>query len=387
MSRSLLALLAVAAALLPPAPAAAHKPSDSYLRVLVGPATGDPGVALALRWDLALRDLEFLVGLDADGNSEITWGEVDAKRDAIAAAALSKLELEADGRPVSLALDDLLVDEHSDGVYAVLRLRGDAEEPPGEVRVTYRLLFDADPTHRGLVFLDTGGEPGLPEILGPERDSVTLDAAGGTRSTLASLGHYVREGVRHIWLGLDHFLFLITLLLPAVLTRREGRWEAAASLRAAAGRVLRIVTAFTIAHSVTLWLATSGLVSPPLRLVEASIAASIVVCAVHNLLPRVPVTGTAIAFAFGLLHGFGFAAVLADAGLNGGSLGVALLGFNVGVELGQLAIVAVFFPVAWQLRGGAFYRWGILRGGSVAVAALAGIWLLERAAGLEILGL
>ena len=380
-------------AALPAAPAAAHKPSDSYLRVLAGPAARralGPETPLALRWDLSLKDLHFLVGLDANGDDAITWGELKGRRDAVAAAALSRLSVEADGVAAEPRLVDLLVDEHSDGAYAVLLLAVEVPGVPGvpeEVRVRYRLLFDSDPTHRGLVSLDSGGGPGPPEILGPERDeAVFAVGAPGSGGGAAGFAGYVREGAEHIWAGLDHALFLLTLLLPAVLLRREGQWAPAGSFRAAAGRVLAVVTAFTVAHTVTLWVATAGLVEPPSRLVEASIAASIVVCAAHNLLPRVPVTGVGIAFAFGLLHGFGFAGVLADLGLGGAALGVALLGFNLGVELGQLAVVAAFLPVAWLLRETAFYRRVVLQGGSVAVGLIAALWLAERALGWEVVG-
>ncbi|BAM03924.1 HupE/UreJ family protein [Phycisphaera mikurensis] len=386
-------LFAALLAALGATPAAAHKPSDSYLRVLVGPAAraGDAVAApsdtpVRLRWDVSLKDLDFLVGLDADGDSALTWGELKAKRSEIAAATLSRLGLEADGVPLTLRLDDLLVTDHSDGAYAVLAVGTDAEAEPATLAVRYRLLFDADPTHRGLVFVDAGEGPSAPAVLGPDADATRLDlAAGGGRSAASFLG-FVREGVYHIWIGLDHVLFLITLMLPAVLLRSGGRWTPAPAFAPAAGGILALVTSFTVAHSVTLWLATTGWVEPPSRLVESVIAASIIVSAVHNLAPRLPLTGVGIAFAFGLLHGFGFASVLRDLGLGGTGLGVALLGFNVGVELGQLAIVAAFFPVAWLLRATAFYRVVALRVGSALVALLAAAWLAERALGLEIVG-
>ncbi|MEY3251178.1 MAG: hypothetical protein RL227_151, partial [Pseudomonadota bacterium] len=191
----------------------------------------------------------------------------------------------------------------------------------------------------------------------------------------------------HIWIGFDHVLFLLALLLPAVGRWHQRRWQPVPRLRDAVVDVLGVVTAFTVAHSITLSLAALGLVSLPSRLVESVIAASVVLAALNNLRqPRVPPRARVrigIAFGFGLLHGFGFASVLADLGLPSGALVLALLGFNVGVELGQIAIVAVFLPLAYALRQTGFYRTGVLRIGSLLIAALAGLWLVERALGLE----
>ncbi len=365
-------------------PAAAHKPSDSYLRIQGG------GKRLTAEWDVALKDLELLVGLDRDGDSRITWGEVKAQREAIAAATLSRLALHADGEPVTLTATDLLIDEHSDGAYAVLVLDSDAPGDAATLDVRYALLFDADPTHRGLV-LYQNGDASSTHVLSPERTEVEIRSTGV--GFFAMLVDYVREGVWHIWIGFDHILFLVCLLLPAVLKRSKPaesqppRWEPVERFGAAAKAVLKVVTMFTLAHSVTLWLAVQGWVELPGRWVESVIALSIVVTAVNNLVPRLPLSAAAVAFGFGLIHGFGFASVLEDLGLQEGTLGVALFGFNVGVELGQLAIVAVFLPIAWALRATRFYRVAVLRGGSVLIALLALVWFVERAFNTTILGI
>jgi hypothetical protein len=188
--------------------------------------------------------------------------------------------------------------------------------------------------------------------------------------------------VLHIWMGFDHLLFLLSLLLPAVLVRSRvpgATWTGAPTFRHAFWDVFRVVTAFTVAHSITLSLAALGVVSLPSRLVESAIAASVVLAALNNVRPVVFGGRWIIAFAFGLIHGFGFASVLADLGLPRDSLLLALVAFNVGVELGQLAIVAVFLPIAYALRDTWLYRRVILAGGSLLVAVLAALWLAERA--------
>ena len=196
---------------------------------------------------------------------------------------------------------------------------------------------------------------------------------------------YVRHGVWHIWIGFDHILFLVSLLLPAVLVRHAGCWKERETLKASVLDVVRIVTAFTLAHSLTLTLAALGALSLPSRLVESAIAASVVLAALNNLWPLVHRWRAAVAFAFGLIHGFGFASVLADLGLPQDALVVSLVGFNVGVELGQLAIVAAFLPLAHALRRGLFYRRVVLGGGSALIALLAMVWLAERAFDLKLL--
>ena len=120
--------------------------------------------------------------------------------------------------------------------------------------------------------------------------------------------------------------------------------------------------------------------------VEATIALSIIITAINNLFPLLRLKGWVIAFTFGLVHGFGFANVLMDLGLSSTALAVSLLGFNVGVELGQMAIVLVFLPVAYLLRDTTFYRRAVLQFGSIIIALIAGIWMYERLFNVEIIG-
>jgi hypothetical protein len=144
-----------------------------------------------------------------------------------------------------------------------------------------------------------------------------------------------------------------------------------------AGRT--IVTAFTVAHSITLTLAVLGIVSLPSRLVESAIALSVVLAALNNLRPVLRRARVAAAFAFGLVHGFGFAGALFELGLPDDALALSLASFNAGVELGQLAIVGMFLPLAFALRATVAYRRVVLRGGSVAIALVAAVWFVERA--------
>jgi len=350
--------------------AQAHKPSDSYLALSV------EGAAVRGQWDIALRDLDFAIGLDADGDGRITWGELRARHAGIEAYALARLAVRADGRECRLAPKAHLVDEHSDGAYAVLRFDADCgPRAPAAIDIAYSLFFDLDPTHRGLLRFERGGATQT-GVLSPERPQLTFKM--GEVSPLSQFLDYLREGIWHIWIGFDHVLFILSLLLPSVFVFKDRQWKPAMRFRDTFWDVVKVVTSFTIAHSITLSLAALAVVALPSRLVESMIALSVVLAALNNLEPVVTARRWAVAFAFGLIHGFGFASVLADLGLPRDALLLALVGFNVGVEAGQLAIVCAFLPVAYALRGTWFYRRMVFAGGSAAIALVAALWLAER---------
>lgn len=355
----------------------AHKASDSYLVV------DAQGAELKVQWDIALRDIDFALGLDRDGNAEITWGELRARQSDISAWALSRLELSRGGA-CPLSLSGLQVDTHTDGGYAVLHMTGTCPSAAGNLGLQYRLLFDLDNLHRGLLNLSLDGVKQT-AVLSPASGLVQFSAAEVSR--WRQFGDYVVEGVWHIWIGFDHILFLLSLLLPAVLVVQMKRWRGVSSLGEATREVLWVVTSFTVAHSITLSLAAMGLVSLPSRLVESAIALSVVLAAANNLWPVVEHRRWLVAFGFGLIHGFGFASVLAELGLPTDALVLSLLGFNVGVELGQMAIVAVFLPVAYTLRNTRFYLRGVFTVGSWLTLLVALVWLVERAFDLKLLGL
>ena len=354
----------------------AHKPSDSYLTLSVTDATASG------RWDIALRDLDLALGLDGDGDGQVTWGELRTRHEEIAAYAGARLAVTADGEPCTLEIGAQQVDTHTDGAYTVLPLRVACPRPPAVLALQYTLFADLDPQHRGLLQLATPGGTRA-AILGPQASLQRFELGRG--GAWAQFVAYLRDGVWHIWIGFDHILFLLALLLPAVGVWAARRWQPVERFAPAFWDVLRIVTSFTVAHSITLSLATLRFVSLPSRLVESAIAASVVLAALNNVWPLFLGRRWVMAFAFGLVHGFGFASVLADLGLPQGTLALALVGFNVGVELGQLAIVAVFLPLAYAARRSWFYRRAVMLGGSVLVAALAAVWLVERALDLDLL--
>ena len=360
--------------------AMAHKASDSYLVLNVN------GQQLSGQWDIALRDIDFAIGLDANSDGDITWGEVRARHTDISAWALGRLTLQRGG-DCTLQVAEHLVDSHTDGTYAVLRITGTCPSGTQAVTVNYRLLFEIDQLHRGLLRLDLDGVTHS-AVLAPNTGVLTIKA--GETSRLAQFGQYLVEGIWHIWIGFDHILFLLALLLPAVLVHAvtmggTRRWTGVASFRVAFTEVLWVVTAFTVAHSITLTLAALQIIELPSRLVESAIAASVVLAAANNLWPMVEKRRWLVAFSFGLIHGFGFASVLTELGLPKDALVLSLLGFNLGVEIGQLAIVAVFLPVAYLMRNSVLYRKGLFMGGSFLTMLVALVWLAERAFNLKLI--
>jgi hypothetical protein len=437
MNRPRLIALAFASLLATPF-AQAHKASDAYLTLHVD------GAVVDARIDVALRDLDRDLDLDTDADDRLSWKEVRTRWADIAALARTDIHLSADGArctpdaasaPVTDANAPALT-EHSDGRYAVLRLQWHCEAPVRQLSIAYELFAKTDPTHRGIARVsqaDANADAPAPRLavlspgsgwhrfkLSPSavpvvaasaatadrvetpaplplpaaaRRAAEVDATPDADTPPSSFLGFVREGIHHILVGYDHILFLLSLLLPAVWIRgastdpRTGvtraRWMPSNDLRLALANVLKVVTAFTVAHSITLALSVFDVVDPPSRWVESVIAASVVLAALNNLWPVISEARWKLTFVFGLVHGFGFASALKDAGLAKGALAGPLVGFNLGVEIGQLCIVAIVLPLAWALRGTRTYR-GTFAAGSLAIAAVAGLWLVQRAFDLSL---
>lgn len=353
--------------------ARAHKQSDSYLSI-TQPADGP---ALSVQWDIALRDLEHAIGLDTNADAAITWGELKQRQAAIAGYAQAHLQIENDvARNCPLQFEQMLVDEHVDGKYAVLRFNAVCEERAAKIDVRYSLLFDIDPNHHGLLNLSSDGNSRA-AVFSATTDRQQFDL-GSTQRT-AQFAAFTKQGIGHIWEGYDHVLFLLALLLPAVVLYRDRRWEPRESLRDSMIDVVKVVTAFTLAHSITLTLGALGWIYAPTRLVESAIALTVLFGALNILLPIVRERRWLLAFVFGLIHGLAFASVLVDLGLQGGNLLLALLGFNIGVEIGQLAIVIVVVPLMYAARRTATFRRGLLPLGSLIVGCVAAYWFVSRA--------
>jgi hypothetical protein len=349
--------------------ARAHQTSDAYLSIALtnGYGTG--------RWAIALTDLSHVLTLDSDNDGELTDEEFEKSKPRVQEYAFERLKFSSEGKTVEFRPGAVEIQQNDSAIYLMLNFSIQLPENAPDLRIDYTLFSDTDPQHRGLFRLDlpTRSET---TVFGPAQPSQRFflnSEASDHRFTT-----FLREGVWHIWTGFDHILFLLALLLPSVLRREGDGWQITSNLRSALLNIIKIVTAFTIAHSITLALATLGLVTLPSRLVESIIAASVLLAALNNIHAIFPERTWMIAFAFGLIHGFGFATALAELHLPSSILGIALFAFNLGVELGQLAIVLVFVPIAFALRRTHFYQHVTLRYASVLIAFVSTAWLFER---------
>ena len=358
--------------------AMAHKASDSYLQIHAQPGE------LSVRWDIALRDLDIALDLDADADGKLTWAEVKAAWPRIERYASARLAIEG----CTLRSTGRGLERRNDGAYAVLHLASNCSLAATPA-ISYTLFADVDPTHRGIAKIERPGQPIMLLVLDPTAGAAQV-ATKGEGAAVAGNGpprfEFLGEGIRHIIGGYDHVLFLLCLLLPAVIRRDgQGGWRPVDKLSQAIWPVFGIVTAFTVAHSITLGLAAMKLVSLPSSFIEPAIAVTIALAAVDNIWPFFPVRRIVVTFFFGLIHGFGFASVLAELKLPTADFVWALLQFNIGLELGQLMIVVAATAVLFALRDWRRYRLVVVRGGSLVAMSIAGLWFVERTANLAIL--
>lgn len=365
--------LALIALLAPPA--AAHQSSDAYLRASI-----DAQGRVALQVDVALRDLDVLLDLDANSDGQLSWGEVRGREREIADHIAAHIRLD-EGRCKLKEQPGLALDRKADGVYAALRYTSDCSAS-ARPSLAYGLMREADPTHRGLLaVLDAQSRPGgtlrsLPP--GGEPVRLVFDGVAPSDATTeaepAHSGGFLSDGLHHILIGPDHVLFIVCLLLPLVLgNTKRSVWP-----------IVALVTAFTVGHSITLGLASLRIVSLSPSIIEPLIALTIALTALDNMRPFFRGPRAAAAFFFGLIHGFGFAGPLIELDLAPGAMAWALLQFNLGVEAGQLVVVALAMLLLWPLRGRPIAR-QLLIAGSAAAGLVALLWFAERVMGFKML--
>ena len=357
-------------------PGWAHLASDSYLQIEIGEDGGVRG-----QWDIALRDLDAAVGLDANEDGTITWGELRAKAREIEAYAFGRLALSRGGSACAHKATNLLVDHHAGYAYAVLPF---TTQCPANGRLTlrYGLLFDLDPSHRGLLTVVNGGQFST-GVLTPDHAEMTLERSPEQLGD--QVARFLAFGFEHILLGYDHLLFIAVLLVTAALRRADGsRWTAIDGLGRVLIETIKTLTAFTLAHALVLTPAVLGMVNVPARLVEPAVALTIMLAAIDNIHPILPRLRWQVAFLFGLIHGLSFASVLGPMRLPPLGFALALGSFNIGVEAGQIALALLLVPIAFVLRHESVYCRLIAPGVSTCALFLAGVWFLDRAFALNL---
>jgi hypothetical protein len=385
-------LLAIGAAvfLALPLTTFAHR-LDEYLQAtLLSVQAGRVDGSMRLQPGVAVSPV-VIASIDTNGDGTLS----DAEQRAYAEHILSNVALSVDGQRLRLNLVSVTfpeIDAMRQGI--------------GEIQVEFSADVSAGGANRRLVFENHNRDSMavyLVNSLVPEDKNIQITAqtrnenqsfyqmdfvqsSGGTghvgRPSLSGLAGAFGLGVRHIAEGTDHLLFLLALLLPAPLLACGGRWSGRATVRGTLMQIFRIVTAFTIGHSLTLGLAAFGLVRLPSRPVEVLIAVSIFISAVHAIRPLFPGREALIAAFFGLIHGLAFATVISDLGFNGWYRLVSILGFNIGIEAMQLAVVAAILPSLLLLSRTRAYS--LLRVGAALFAGLASAgWTIERITGMQ----
>ena len=341
-------------------PTAAHQTNTSYANLSVDDRT----ITLVLAMDDG--DLLLLFGetMDANGDGELWADEMVAEAEASQAWLAQRVRLLADGAPVAPSLGHPRVEADGDGnlfLKVALQVVLEAEPVSAQVDLSQLLQPPLLSVHRNLLKVVIPGQPEALVVLSAEQPRHEVRLREEATGFWTQAGRFVWLGVEHIWIGYDHILFLLALI---VVGQRLGP-------------LVKIVTAFTIAHSITLVLATLGWVILPSRLVEAGIALSIVYVAADNFWLGDGRYRWLLTFCFGFVHGFGFANVLRELGLPSEGLLASLLAFNVGVEAGQITIVAVLFPFILWLSRQSFHRRAVqLISAAILLFGLG--WLVER---------
>ncbi len=366
--RAALFLLAACMSMLAGQVAEAHASGASYLRIV----SGGRNAGISATWDIAAADLQLPLELDANGDGILTAAEISARRAVIAQFATSRLDLRRGGDRCRLAISELTSRQRQSQLYLSLQINGTCARG-GPLDVATDLFFGSR-TYSTLLDVQTPNGR-FPAVLSMGSASWIEPAAP---SMLDTLLRFLREGVWHVLVGYDHIAFLLLLLLPSVLRGTEAGWTSAQSGREVIRDLLKIVTAFTIAHSITLGLASTGVVRIPVQPIEVAIAGSIVVAGLLNLFPAASGWRLRLAFGFGFVHGFGFANALREIAADGSRLAPMLAGFNLGVELAQIMIVAVTLPILWLLSRRARYSQRFMPALSLATALTGAIWFVGR---------
>jgi HupE / UreJ protein len=386
-TRYLRALSAAVVALALCAPVYAHKASDAYL-LLDNTSSAE---AVTFELSLALRDLDAAIDtLDGDNNRELEWAEIRQNLPAIQNWVAQGVQLTCASKALGLPWTFEALEQRSDGVY--VRLVAAAVCSQGVLTVNYRLMQNIDATHRLIVAGLLRGKPVAAVASPNNKPSVALSSGTDSEAATAQSGwsalvQFFPEGVHHLATGYDHLAFLLALLLPIVLYRKQqvqstsalGSLALPSDSRPGLWILLRTVTGFTIGHSITLVLATLGWIASP-SWVEPAIAVTIGLSALLNLYPQRWVRSDALALGFGLIHGLGFSSIMREANVSDSLLPWALAGFNLGVEAGQLAGVALWCGMHLVLVRWRYYEPVVVRGGSWALLGLAGYWAVQRLA-------
>jgi len=342
----------------------AHPPGLSSVDMLIGDEI------IVAKITFALQDIEAFAPMDSDLDAEVSDAERDAAKPAIAKLLGEQLRVNVDGKDVIPSQPGKVEYDDQNNAHVEFLLQ---PAPHKHLIVQSKFLELLPDGHQQFLKIrNVDGKTLLEKMLNKAHDQIQLDfsVVGGKQQASGSTWFsafvdFFKLGIEHIVTGYDHLLFLFALLAVT-----HSFWPA-----------IKIITFFTIAHSITLALAGLNVVQLPSSFVEPFIAATIVYVAVENLIRGDHPKGRHwLTFGFGLVHGFGFASVLQEMDISSGGTGILapLLSFNLGIEVGQIAVASIVLPIIWQLNNKPEFSEKFLKGCSAMISLMGTYWLLER---------
>jgi len=339
------------------------------------------------RFEVNVNDVERYLDIEIDSIASDRLSGVQQAANDIQSYVDENFQLMSMGQRIPLTwIEPTIFEENPD--YLQYWFKTDSIPADNKVDIHNTLFMTDDlknfnSRHRSLVVIEynrkTGKEFGLENsalVFKQDRKTAQLDL--NNPDSILNWKDFLWQGVLHIVYGYDHVLFIIVLLLTTVLRSVNGSWVPLTHFKPAFFNTLKIITLFTIAHSITLSLAALQLVDFNISIIESVIALSIIVIALNNLKPVVNTHTWLLVFLFGLFHGLGFASVMGDLHFRTVLLERILIMFNLGVELGQVAIVLAVFPVLYLIRNTANYYRFVMAPVSVAAICVAGVWFTQR---------
>lgn len=313
-----------------------------------------------------------VINLDDNNNTIVSWQELRSHESEIGDYLLEHLRLIEGKKAIVLHRGHLELFRRDDQTYLRLRMKSDMIETSEPIRLEYDLFFDIDPLQRLYMSVKEGNKKAQIVLL-PKKRTLVLEAENLT--LWQQFVTFFVDGIWHIWSGFDHLLFLLMLILPTMVFKGAEGYERVQSKKGLLWNILGIVTLFSIAHSLTLGLAFMDYARINVKFVESMILLSIIITALFNIFSIVPKKLYVLVFIFGLLHGFGFANALSAVDLDELHVLLTLLGFNLGIEVGQIVLVAISIPLLYSLAGYAIYEKVIIKSISTITIVMALYWL------------
>jgi hypothetical protein len=364
----------------------AHKPSDAFMRV-------DFDNKISLQLSVALKDLDVVIeNLDENQDRHLTYAEFKAATAEINALVQKEVGAFCGAKPLNLqwrtddSAESSALEKRNDGAYVRLKAELTCDVSQA-IQLQYRLFEDIDTSHRLLITNTLNSvealQVGAPSeklwlIRGAPSLAESSSQSSFKSSSMATLLTFVIEGFVHLAKGWDHLAFILVLVLPFTLWKISSLTMELDWLNLK--KLLFVISAFTVGHCLTLVLVTLDIVNVTGQWVEPAIALTVVLSAALNLMPDLKVSRTYLPLVFGTIHGLGFSSVLSELEISAGSRLMALIGFNLGIEFGQVAFVAIWLLAQfWLIKWAGYQRW-VLVGGSTLLMLSATFLVIVRAA-------